>query len=198
LEPLTAASRTSRVASQPLLLRPPIGRNLESKSTARLLFWSASDKSRAVRGSRHRFRPVYAKAASRGIPLAAALQIIYQTCEAPGGSSVCLTGRAVRGERSTDIPVRATGWKTRAPVLMPKVIGEELGTESLWTKMSGKSMRFRAKQRVFAQNLWLNRGGTWYSGVIVTPFGKGVRKRHDENNRSDRNDGTGGGDAACE
>jgi len=34
------------------------------------------DKSRAVRGSRHRFpEPARAKAASRGIPLAAALQI---------------------------------------------------------------------------------------------------------------------------
>ncbi len=63
------------------------------------------------------FRPVHAKAASRGIPLAAALQIICQTCEAPGGSSVCLTGRAARGERSTGFPTRATDRNVRAPVL---------------------------------------------------------------------------------
>ncbi len=62
------------------------------------------------------FRPVHAKAASRGNPLAAALQIICRACEAPGGSSVCLTGRAVRGERSTGFPTRATDRNGRAPV----------------------------------------------------------------------------------
>jgi hypothetical protein len=62
------------------------------------------------------FRPVHAKAASRGIPLAAALQIFYRACEAPGGASVCLTGRAVRGERSTGFPTRATDRNVRAPV----------------------------------------------------------------------------------
>jgi hypothetical protein len=47
------ASRMSRVNLS--CCGHAVARNRESKSAARFLFWSASDKRRAVRGSRHRF-----------------------------------------------------------------------------------------------------------------------------------------------